>query len=267
MNHNPNKVEKIVCAIAYIPGLFIIPLLYKSSSKFCQFHIVQSGVMVVFLFVVLFILAAVPTLGSLLFIFFFAISATSGVMAFNGHKWKIPLLGSVALNFNFFRTMENKIPNQNHIEANIRCPKCNEDIKAGAKVCKHCGSKQGIGPIQGCCIGLIALWLLSSIMAGIGTSGGTSSSSSSVDPDISNKIYAVACANFKVENSLKSPSTADFPWGVEAEALGNSKYGVDSYVDSQNGFGATIRTDFYCITEIQDGDEDAYICRTTCTFE
>jgi len=156
---------------------------------------------------------------------------------------------------------------QEQTDTTVICSKCKEEIKADAKVCRHCGAKQVIGPMQCCFIGLIALWLLSSITAGIGTSGGTSSSSSSVDPDISNKIYAVACANFKVENSLKSPSTADFPWGVEAEALGNSKYGVDSYVDSQNGFGATIRTDFYCITEIQDGDEDAYICRTTCTFE
>ena len=48
-----------------------------------------------------------------------------------------------------------------------------------------------------------------------------------------------------VENILKSPSTADFPTlDYKISNLGNYKYKIVSYVDSQNGFGATIRSNF-----------------------
>ena len=45
---------------------------------------------------------------------------------------------------------------------------------------------------------------------------------------------------------LKSPKTADFPFGGSRHVtyLGNRRYRVASYVDSQNGFGATLRTNF-----------------------
>lgn len=43
---------------------------------------------------------------------------------------------------------------------------------------------------------------------------------------------------------LKSPSTADFPtfFGCSVVDLGDNKYKVTSYVDSQNSFGAKIRS-------------------------
>ena len=52
-----------------------------------------------------------------------------------------------------------------------------------------------------------------------------------------------------IKSQLKSPSTAKFP-GVFAgkldhvSAIGNQTYIIRSYVDSQNGFGAIIRTNF-----------------------
>ena len=49
-----------------------------------------------------------------------------------------------------------------------------------------------------------------------------------------------------VEKRLKSPSTAKFRFGGSRDVtdLGGGLYSVDSYVDSQNSFGATIRTHF-----------------------
>jgi len=46
--------------------------------------------------------------------------------------------------------------------------------------------------------------------------------------------------------SLKAPSTAKFPFGGHRDvtALGEGRYLVESYVDSQNSFGATVRTSF-----------------------
>lgn len=49
-----------------------------------------------------------------------------------------------------------------------------------------------------------------------------------------------------VEAELKSPSTAKFPRGgaQSAEELGGNRYRISSYVDSQNAYGATLRTSF-----------------------
>ena len=54
------------------------------------------------------------------------------------------------------------------------------------------------------------------------------------------------CQNF-VLKKLKSPSSAKFPWDGKAHHLGTNKYALTSYVDSQNSFGANIRTHFKCI--------------------
>lgn len=49
-----------------------------------------------------------------------------------------------------------------------------------------------------------------------------------------------------VEKELKSPKSADFPFGGfrHVTYLGNDRYEVDSYVDAENSFGASIRTRF-----------------------
>ena len=58
-----------------------------------------------------------------------------------------------------------------------------------------------------------------------------------------------------VEKQLKSPSTADFPFGGHRHVtkLGGNRYRVDSYVDSQNSFGAQIRTEFEGVIKSVDG--------------
>jgi hypothetical protein len=57
---------------------------------------------------------------------------------------------------------------------------------------------------------------------------------------------AVMCQNV-VENQLKSPATADFPWlDRSIYKKGKWRYVIKSYVDSQNSFGATIRTNWHC---------------------
>lgn len=60
------------------------------------------------------------------------------------------------------------------------------------------------------------------------------------------KIMAYVMAQDFVEQRLKSPGSADFPTFEEsfAEDLGSGKWRVRSYVDSQNSFGALVRSDF-----------------------
>ena len=79
----------------------------------------------------------------------------------------------------------------------------------------------------------------------------SSSSSSTI------KFMAYGYAEDFVEKQLTSPSTAKYPKVVERDKhitiLGNNRYEINSWVDSQNSFGATIRTRFSCII-IFEGD-------------
>ena len=60
------------------------------------------------------------------------------------------------------------------------------------------------------------------------------------------KFSACHMAEQFMEKTLKSPSTADFASCSDATItdLGECKWEVSSYVDAQNGFGATVRTYF-----------------------
>lgn len=73
------------------------------------------------------------------------------------------------------------------------------------------------------------------------------------------KIRALVYSHTCVEERLKAPATADFPSDLDAvNPVSDSVFVINSYVDSQNGFGAMIRTRYICkITII---DEDHYRC-------
>lgn len=78
---------------------------------------------------------------------------------------------------------------------------------------------------------------------------------------------AVVCSQQKVKSLLKSPSSADFPMNIgrSSTPLGENKYLVKSYVDSQNSFGATMRTIFFCTTEVLN--RESFRCKEECLFE
>ena len=62
-----------------------------------------------------------------------------------------------------------------------------------------------------------------------------------------------------VEDRLNSPKSADFPFGGSKHVidLGHGRYEVNSYVDSDNLFGANIRTQFKGI--IRKGNGQWYL--------
>lgn len=56
----------------------------------------------------------------------------------------------------------------------------------------------------------------------------------------------IQCREF-VKNRLKLPGSADFPYlEYGATEISSKHFVVQSYVDSQNEFGAKIRSNFYC---------------------
>jgi hypothetical protein len=80
-----------------------------------------------------------------------------------------------------------------------------------------------------------------SASSGSTSSGGSYSSSGSADVH-----GAWAYMQIAVEQRLKSPKSADFPFGGSRHVtpLGGDRYRVNSYVDATNSFGAEIRTNF-----------------------
>lgn len=63
-----------------------------------------------------------------------------------------------------------------------------------------------------------------------------------------------------VKNLLKSPSTADFPYGSEqfVTQIDEDTYLINSYVDSQNSFGAMLRTQYVC--QVTLTSNESYTC-------
>ena len=72
-------------------------------------------------------------------------------------------------------------------------------------------------------------------------------------------LLAYTYAEDEVKKRLKSPRTAQFPGTSERvthiKYISGDTYFIDSFVDSQNGFGALVRTHFYCKIEV---GEDYY---------
>jgi hypothetical protein len=72
------------------------------------------------------------------------------------------------------------------------------------------------------------------------------------DRDLSSMAY-VQAKNY-VKMVLKAPASADFPFMGQGEEIKENLYLVDSYVDSQNSFGAMLRSEYSISLEYQGGD-------------
>lgn len=106
----------------------------------------------------------------------------------------------------------------------------------------------------GCgCMGLVAVFILLAIVG--------ARASKNPDGTRDYKIEASAAAQMAVERQLKSPGSAKHPWAAPQETttyIGNSQYRVKSYVDSQNSFGASVRTKYTAVVQV-DGPSKATI--------
>lgn len=65
---------------------------------------------------------------------------------------------------------------------------------------------------------------------------------------------AVTACQDIITEQLRSPATAQFT-GMRIESRGVDYFYVEGQVDSQNGFGATVRTTFSCELHTPDGGE------------
>jgi uncharacterized membrane protein len=72
----------------------------KPESKFCQMHAKQGMILSGIAFVILFVLAAIPMIGSLLFLALVGAIAIGGFQAYSGMEWKMPILHDLAMKIN-----------------------------------------------------------------------------------------------------------------------------------------------------------------------
>lgn len=74
------------------------------------------------------------------------------------------------------------------------------------------------------------------------------------------KFHAYFNSQQCLKDLLKSPSTAEFPSGSEqfVTRIDDNTFIINSYVDSQNSFGAMLRTNFVCQVTLIDNEN--YTC-------
>jgi hypothetical protein len=124
-----------------------------------------------------------------------------------------------------------------------KCPQCQMEISPLAKKCPHCQSK--IKQPMSVIVKFFLIALGISIFAALVMGGDGTSQSATPDSSVygTPQDFAWVIAENQIEKLLKSPSTAEF-CKPKVTDLGNNKYVVASCVDSQNGFGAMLRSNW-----------------------
>lgn len=150
----------------------------------------------------------------------------------------------------------------------IKCSECNNKVSDKATACPKCGNpniqaqvknppKKRPSIILVLFLGFLAMGIWGSIFNPDGSSSGDTESRPA-DTSRSRGFEAHYYAKEFAKKRLKSPSTAKFPGSHDAEVsikpLGGGSYEVLSWADSQNGFGATIRTRFVATVK-EEGDQ------------
>ena len=80
--------------------------------------------------------------------------------------------------------------------------------------------------------------------------------STQIKQDSTSESMAYAQSQHYVKAILKSPSSAKFPWtDYNYKKYEGNKYLISSYVDSQNSFGAMIRSDYAVVLTYLGGDD------------
>lgn len=99
---------------------------------------------------------------------------------------------------------------------------------------------------------LIAILIIRTV-----SNGGSDNTSSQLSPSQQKRAYTpdkmdlyIQAQEF-VQRGLKAPATAKFPpLSYETADLGSGRYKIISYVDSQNSFGAMLRSDWSVIMNL-----------------
>jgi len=149
------------------------------------------------------------------------------------------------------RAVSNRLTKNKNLRS---CRTCGGDVAKGVKRCLHCGQDQrNFFRKHKILTGFLFIMALS-ILGNAAQSPADKAATKAKDAQ--ELIYIGAYLNSEtiVKDHLKSPSTAKFPeYSKGSVYYVGTTLQVISYVDSQNGFGATVRTRYAVnITEFTD---------------
>lgn len=137
----------------------------------------------------------------------------------------------------------------------VRCKECGAQVSTKADACPKCGAKRKTDSGNPVAFGCMATLFIVGVVWFIGSIGGSGKSTSGTTPskeDPGQSAYYTSKA--VVQEMLKAPSTAKFSNPYTDSETGWSKVGDDEYrcwgyVDSQNSFGAMLRSTW--ITQVK----------------
>lgn len=149
----------------------------------------------------------------------------------------------------------------------VKCKSCGNQVNKSANTCPSCGVSNPGTTWKDIFGGLAVLVILGFILIkGCSSDPKTPEElalekAQKAEQTCRSETMAYVMSQTFVKRHLKSPSTAEFPWmtddNVSVSYLGDCTSLVVSYVDSQNGFGAMIRSK-YAVKLKYNPDTDNY---------
>lgn len=141
------------------------------------------------------------------------------------------------------------------------CPHCRESVDSKATKCPHCQSKIHRKTSVTKIILVLFIFGIIGMLFSVGSDNKSNSSNNNTakvptqeELNYKRKIESTVFAKNVIEKLLKSPSTAKFV-DVKAYELSNLKdvWAVNGYVDSQNSYGAMLRSIWEVQLDYRDG--------------
>lgn len=98
---DPKDIEdnKLIAALSYLGILFLIPLLAKRESPFCQFHAKQGLIFTIIGIIGSFVFW-IPVIGWAAGIFFLVLDIIGLIKALSGEAWKAPVVYELSKKIN-----------------------------------------------------------------------------------------------------------------------------------------------------------------------
>ena len=157
-----------------------------------------------------------------------------------------------------------KFPENQVLYDKKKCPHCKTEIDWEASICPNCHGKITVWNsgkkmlvVIVILLFVIGIFNMNSVTPSTSTSSTPTPVVSTPSPEQARKdreIMSLVFAKETIKKVLKSPSTAEFV-DVKAYELSNLKdvWAVNGYVDSQNSFGAMIRSQWEVQLDYRDG--------------
>lgn len=152
------------------------------------------------------------------------------------------------------------------MEIKVKCPLCGAMIPSNALRCSHCAGdldkedlkekmkKQARTMKTVVAVITVLFFVFIVWIVGYSYNDNPSGGTATRENRTSESMAFIQSQDY-VKKILKSPSTADFPLTDYSHRNNGNVYTITSYVDSQNGFGAMIRSDYTATLRYLGGDD------------